>query len=339
MSKEIIDTFDDLTLEETNKLTEDIDTIITIDEETKERIKERAFEEVGISNQKVARIHKRKGYKMWVKVAACIASVFVIGSVTVYASGMLEGLSDYFTGEVADYKDKISDTIQTASNKDYEIAIKGALLDENQFQFVFMVEGKSKKGKKIVSEVLATGNMFSPDEVYATLKDHSKKKVEHYSISRWSNDQVQNADNDRSGVAKIITDELGIDSMAEVEYFEFYCKGIKLTVDAVMTGETISLKAEKKTEIKDVELSPIGFSFIGKDIEIDEATEDVLLTGHKIRYIKKDGTLEEPQNESYDSWDMGDMVHVVADFGMVIQDLDEYKGIQIDGVNFYKTKN
>ncbi|MDO5292816.1 MAG: hypothetical protein Q4F05_08700 [bacterium] len=336
MSKEMIEILDDLVLEEASTLTHEVETMITIDEEKKVRIKNMAFKKQGLPTEKVVKIHNKKGHKVWMKIAACLTGVCLIGSGTVYASDMLEGLSEYFTGKVNDYKDKISDTIQSASNKECQINLKGAVLDENLFQFVYSVEGVNEKGKEYVSEVLGTNNIFSPDEIYATLKDHTKKKAELYSISKWSGDLVENPDNNMSGVVAVMTDCLGIESMNEVEYFEIYDEGMKLTVNAVMTGETIPLMPDKKTDIKDVKISPIGFAFTAKKVIIDEDKEDELITGHKIRYIKKDGTLEEPNNESYNTWNLGDREHIVADFCMNIHDLDEYKGIQIDGVNFYK---
>lgn len=256
MSLGIKEVLNDLTLEETDQLVKPIDEV-TIDTEIKARILNKSLEKAEIDPKKVVSISSKKRYRRWVKVAASIAAIFLVGSATAYATGIIHGLSGYFTGEINQYEDKLSKTIQVASNKDYEISVDGVIADKNQCIFAVSLKGLSVKGKLEVAKF--KDQTWGDIAIYAKLKDTTKKRLETFVTG-------QRGDQNDSYLFTVTKEDLGVSSLEQVESFEIYYKeDVKLEANVIQTGETIPLYAEKKTSLKQVEMSPIGFEYLAKN--------------------------------------------------------------------------
>lgn len=314
MRLDIDELLDDLTLEEAAMITASVEDVI-IDEEIKNRLSTKALSKAQIDTEKVYRMPKKKSSNRWTKIAASIVAILIIGSSTAYAAGMLAGVTKNFTGEVSAFQQELSKTVHDASNSKYKVSVEGAIADKNQCKFALRIKDISLKAKLNITKDSSPD--FTKAEIYAKLKDSTEKKL----------DGLSTESREKDGSACIITvmkEDFDVESMEQVESLQIYYEDIKLTTEVVMLGETISLQPKEKTNIKQVEMSSIGYSYVAENSD------------QEVKWIKNDGTVEEIELFSQIAVEVKDEIHVAGDYSCKIINLEEYQGLQIDGVKYYR---
>jgi len=313
----------------------------TLDEDLIERSEKHSSDS---ANNKTNRYHFYRKPK-WL--AACIAALLVIGTIGVCAAvGVFDGFFKHFTGEVETYWDKISSTISSAANDDLEISIDGAVADKRQCLIVFSTIALSNAGKEIVNKNKGRISLEEM-EVIATLKDGTNIK-----ISGLTSTSYKGAHSSSNGETSCLLEIRPLDiEISSIKTLDLSYKGLSLELNVqndMNMMEYKKLHSDDANALDVVEMSPIGFYF-----EVPVTNTDIRAlrdqeASIEMNPISADGTLSEVGIRGTYIYDEARGVIRIYEYFVVnanktlintIEDLSKYSGIQINGINYYKTES
>ena len=280
--------------------------------------------------------------------AVCVLLVFVIGA-TAYAAGAFDKILLYFKGDTGDYMDGIIASTASVSNGEMTLRIDGAIADEHACHLIVSLVGLTEETKK-----LFTDNVH--DEQSALKAYAVSASGEEVSFWNWGSGSVSErigfrkyrnsffADADATFVVDCEFD--GKHSMSEMDsiWITYQVLALKLDVQQYILPE-YKLFTETETELTDLTISGLGVYFEAPEEWFRQARDD----GSKLEFtmIRSDGSLYENNQEFGLSWSAGcdekyahysgawKMKKKHAMMTIDILDLEEYCGIQINGVNYY----
>lgn len=281
------------------------------------------------------------------RLCICAAAILVLamGCAAVGASGIFGHFSDYFSGDLGSYHERILQSARHAENENFAVGIDGVVSDDMQCMFVYNVEALSGEARSILRKALGKGNIrhFSDEiQLRASFKDGTEQEIQSFSAFEYMDYQ---SDRFQSYVITVQADGLDAGEFGNLRAVEISSRG--LTLEAVsepmktyeLTAEEGAETVEKVAEsaddemgaareiLRDVRLSPLGFSFRG-------CAED-----YDVKLIRRDKTIEDSDDISYGSGfsrsNDDKEVWCFGDFNFQIIDLDKYSGLRINGVNYY----
>lgn len=275
----------------------------------------------------------RRGNRHFTRTAACLAAILVIGGITAAASGVFGQFTEFFNGDLEPYHDQILQSTRYGENDNFAVGIDGVVSDDKQCMFVLKLEALSHSGKQDLREMGKKHQNILREKMTlsACLADGTKQ--EFYGLSVFEYTDLQSSDF-RSYVVTVSAKDIGIDKLDHLEKIQVEFEDITMEAlmdhpmqSVILTAESSDGEVAANDQMRNVELSPIGFSFngYGEDFEI--------------RLIQKDGTLT-GQDKSY-SFGYSKAVDeeeaaVYGDFRYEILNMDEYLGLQINGINYVK---
>ncbi|MBR0596474.1 DUF4179 domain-containing protein [Sinanaerobacter chloroacetimidivorans] len=321
-SVKILNGLDDLNMEETETLLSGINKV-TLSPDEEMLLKAKVLERVGAGElgmaQEVERkteigkraVHSKNRIYMR-RAVACIAAVMVCSIVAIAAANM-DGLQRFWGSDTEIYRDRALETVQSVQNDNVKINIEGIVSDNYQCVFVFSMEALTEEGRKMIKKynnkhmVLDLGikpTMIAGAEdqgmtgIFQYTDDNKDKNYKAYQCDF----QLENVD-----LTKPVTVEFA---------------GLTMRFNIPQYMQVITLYPDSEAGFESVDLSPIGYYY--KDAEYAE----------EVRLIKKDGTLDDELGYFGSmAQENSEEVTVIGSFTRLI-DLNEYLGIQIDGINY-----
>ncbi len=310
----LLNSFDDLTLEETEILLEGINKV-TLPPSEEIRLKTKILEKTGgypirVKNKK----HMRRAL-------LCIAAVMVCTIVADGASN-LDGLQRFWGNDTEIYSKRTVETIQSVQNENIKFNIEGIVADKYQCVFVISIEALTKEGRKIINK--------NTDKHYI-LPLTIKRSFLSGDPNQGASGIFQYTDDNKNKDYKAYRCDFELKNVDLTEPVSIEFEGLSMNFDIPQSMGMITLYAGSAAASQSVDLSPIGYYY--KPAGIDE--DDPLSTEFgEVRLINEDGTLDEKlgyhgamvrgENEE---------VMVIGSFTELI-DLNDYLGIQIDGIKY-----
>ncbi|QHI72434.1 hypothetical protein [Aminipila terrae] len=325
-SVEILKGLDELDLEETEMLLLEINKVtlspkeeMVLKEKVLKKVRSEAWESIGEADKKTVKEEKVLRTKSRIcmrRITACIA-VVMFCSIAAIAATNMEGLQRYWGGDTRVYRDRAIKTIQSVKNENIKANIEGIVTDNYQCVFIFSVEALTKEGRKIIDKNISKHHIVelkinpkmiegSPNTgIFEYTDDNKNKDYKAYKCDF----ELKNVD-----VLQPVTVEFA---------------GLTMNFDIPKYMQVITLYPDSEAGFASVELSPIGFYY--KAAEYAE----------EVRLIKNNGTLEDDDMGYFSSMgqkDNGEVTSIVGSFTRLI-DLNDYLGIQIDGINYTAKKS
>lgn len=280
----------------------------------------------------------------WAAVAACLALVVVLAASAAVATGFLDSLRAYFQGDTEPYLEEILSAAGSVANEDVELRIEGAIADESTCHMIVSLIGLTQEGKGRISAQSLPGAF----DVYALTGDGTR--VEHLAwgaatytkpslFGNTSKSLFEDAD-----ATFIISYYLESGQMCSVKSVCLGYDGLELelAVAGFLSPEyTLQPEIADSSTLHSFRMSRIGlyFSVPASDCPADQLTFDV-------RLIYADGTVasQEEMRElglslSWSSPADNEDVEVTGHWGsaasIAILNLEDYCGVQVNGVNYY----
>ncbi len=259
--------------------------------------------------------------------AVCVAAVLALGGITVLASDILEQFGSYFSGDLGKYHDEILQSMVYAENEDYAIAIDGVLSDERQCMFVFNIEALTRESteelKNMLKECRGFPNVGENLSFTACLTDGTEATPSGSELFQYRDMQ---SDSFQTYVVTLEGNDLEGKSLREVDHWKVSFGGLTLNARAetIMSSQPLTAQ-QPDPQIKDVTWSPIGFGFQSSGEEFE------------VRLINKDGTIDEEKSygAGFQRNDINeDWVSVKGDFRYEVLDLEQYRGLRINGIDY-----
>lgn len=325
-SVEILNGLDDLNLEEAETLLSGINNV-TLSPDEEIYLKAKILQKAGVEEWKMTReverktvmgkrvVHTKSNTYMR-RAAACIAAVMICSIVAIAATNM-DGLQRYWGGDTKIYRDSTIETIQSVENEDVKANIEGIVTDNYQCVFVFSVEALTEEGRKIIDTNIS--------KHYIIALKIKPKMIEGYP----STGIFQYPDDNKNKDYKAYKCDFELENVDVTQPVTVEFAGLTMNFDIPQYMQVITLYPDSEAGFESVELSPIGYYY--KAAEYAE----------EIRLIKKDGTLEDDEMGYFGSMsqkDNGEVTSIVGSFTRLI-DLNDYLGIQIDGINYTAKKS
>lgn len=332
-NREVLKELEELNLEQTEKLLEEINKVTLSKNEIKKMnkklLKKLKREKVGIISQEERTIKARKrkiDFKSSnsIRRVGVLIAVIMTFSVVAIATTNMESLLEYFGDDTEIYLEDSLENIQSVENKDLRINVDGIVSDKYQCFFVLSVEALTKDGKKIIKEATKDKHYVVSD--FEIKYDYiiEEKGNKGYGIFEYGD---YNKKNDYKAY-KCHFELENVDLLKPV-FVELL--GLTMELDIPEPMQMITLYPEKESNIKCVELSPIGFYYINKDLDLEEF-------GSGVSLIKMDGELDEEVGYQCDfPMETDENQLIIGEFRKII-DLNNYKGIRVDGIDYTVNK-
>ena len=286
----------------------------------------------------------------WIAAAACLALLVVFSKpVFNYATG--DAVDSYFEGETEPYMEEILSHVTSVSNEELELRVEGLIADEHCcYMIVSFIGLTDEMEKRLLRGDLEEQDLF---QTHAILSNGERVEV----LSSGSNTYVMNSIEGRKAVSMIpdahavyiITYQFE-KNLSEIEKVGFSFEGLSVEVDAnEYLVPTFGLAAEDgEGKLTDAYISCISFGFTYHfDAPLTEEAVNDMNVNCEIRMIRADGsvlTREEMGEEvgysmtgGYDAGDTETDIDGCWEKGYLpeILDLEEYCGMQVNGVNYY----
>lgn len=304
------------------------------------------------SFQKEKKVKVSKTWK-WVAVAVCFAFLVLTGKPIVnYATTIYHSVTSYFKGETELYMEEILSRVTSVSNEELELRVEGVIADERYCYMIVSFIGLTEE----MENRLLEGNLEEQDlfEKYVIWKDGARE--EHWAsgsitytkeapFGRKAESVIPDAH-----MTYVISYQFDDNNLSETEAIGFAFEGLAVEVDVNdYLAQMYHLEAENgEGKITDVFMSSISFGFTShfdtpatdEDVAVDKAEYD-------IRLIRADGTvltlkeMGESIGYSYSGgYSTGDTEEYIGGCWVEghmpkILDLEDYCGMQINGVNYY----
>lgn len=260
--------------------------------------------------------------------AVCAAAVLALGGITVLASGMIEGFTQYFRGDLGKYHDQILQSRVHAENEDYAIAIDGVLSDERQCMFVLNIEALTRESAEELKQMLKEWRDFPDVEedltFTACLTDGTESAPSGSELFQYGDLQSGSF---KTYVVTLEANDLDVESLREVAYWKVSFGDLTLNAkpETIMSSQPLTAK-QPDPQIKDVTWSPIGFGFQSSGEEFE------------VWLINRDGTVNEDKSygTGFSRENDGDWVSVKGDFRYEVMDLEQFQGLRINGIDYVR---
>lgn len=280
----------------------------------------------------------------WAAVAACLVLGVVLAASAAVATGLLDALQTYFQGDTEPYLEEILSAAGSVANEDVELRVEGAIADESTCHMIVSLIGLTPEGKGRISSQRLPGAF----DVYALTGDGTK--VEHLA---WGA-----AAYTKPGLFGTTAKSFFEDAEAtfiisyyleggQIHEIKSVCLGyddlvLELEVAGHLSPEyTLRPETADSSAPSSLRMSRIGlyFSVPVSDCPTDQLTFDV-------RLIYADGTVasqEQTQDlglslrwsSPADNEDVEVTGHWGSGASIAILDLEDYCGVQVNGVNYY----
>ena len=324
---ELLERLDDLDPEELAPLVSGINKVgLSYDEQMslKSKIMARAgieFDsesepELGNVTEAGGRTVSIKNRKHMRRAVICIASVMACFLVA-FAAANMDALQRYWGDDKELYSGSFSGTAQSVQDENVKMNIEGVVSDKYQCVFVLSVEALTDEGRKMIEQNTGKHDFLGLEmkpTVIDGAEDHCATGIFQYT------DDNKNKDY-KAYECSFELDQIDLTQPVTVEYV-----GLTMNFDIPEPMQIITLYPDAEASIESAELSPIGYYYKVADIDTDFA---------EVRLIKKDGTLEEEMgyHGGMHREEDPEEVMVIGSFTRLI-DLNDYPGIQLDGINY-----
>lgn len=298
-------------------------------------------------------VKRRHGifYKMkWVAVAACVMLIVFVGKpILNYATS--DAVNSYFEGETEPYMEEILSHVTSVSNEELELRVEGLIADEHHCYMIVSFIGRTEEmEKRLLRGDLEEQYLF---QTHAVLLNGEEIEI----LSSGSNTYVMETIEGRKAVSMIpdahatyiITYQFE-NKMSEIEKIGFSFEELYVEVDAnEYLVPAYRLEAEHGVgKLTDAYISSIAFGFTYHfDEPLTEEDVNDMNVDVEFQLIRADGTVltrEEmgvivgySMSSGYQAGDTKMYVDGCWEKGHLpeIIDLEEYCGVQVDGVNYY----
>ncbi|GEM_PF-1283159 len=282
--------------------------------------------------------------------AACVAVILTISVTVAFATGLIDSLMAYFSGETELYLEEILSAVDSASNEDVELRIDGAIADEHTCHIIVSFIGLTEESqRKIAEDDLGIQDSFDTyavlenGEYYYNFMRESATYTEKTNLGKKAKTMFGDADQTYIYTYELYGDD-GI-SMNDIKTLCFAYEGLVLEVDVQQyVSEERNLYAENSDgteQIVDFYASRIGFYFTAiLDDDFDDTFDIKLIyangtvdeyTGRDLGYQLSFGYNTEEDKITYVSGCWGG--ESIVSIGII--DLADYCGIQVNGINYY----
>lgn len=277
--------------------------------------------------------------------AACIALVLVIGISGAVATGGFDSLKFYFGGETESYLDEILSAVTSVSNDQMELRVDGAIADEHTCHMVVSFVGLTDEAKhRFTAGSLEEQGSFQP---YAITKDGQRVEYPSWQSGTYTKmsglgktAKTMFADADMTYLITLFfEDDI---TMSDIEKICFPYEDLTLEVNVqsyIAPEYVLTPEDPAESTITDFHISRIGFCFT-------MPAEDTF----DLKLIRADGTVVEEEEREFGysgSSGCSDEATVSRVSGywcdgspisIVIIDLEDYCGAQVNGENYYFTE-
>lgn len=288
----------------------------------------------------------------WLAAAACFALMVIISKpVLNYATG--DSVNSYFEGETEPYMEEILSHVTSVSNEELELRVEGGIADEYLCYMIVSFVGLTDE----MEARLLQGNLEEQDlfEQYVVLPNG--ERVPH--ITSGSNTHIVETVTGRRKAVSMIPDahatyiisyRFDDNNLSEIEKVGFAFEGLAVEVDVNdYLSPMYRLEAENgEGALTDAYVSRISFGFTYHFDEpiTDEDIENMNIE-YDIRLIRADGTVLTDEEMGEDigysmsgGYGTGDMEECLDGRWMnghmpEIINLEDYCGLQVNGVNYY----
>jgi len=292
----------------------------------------------------------------WVVAAACAVFVVLAGKpVLNYATGLYDSVMNYFEGETELYMEQILSPVTSVSNEELKLCVEGVIADEHQCYIIVSFTGLTDEMEaRLLRGDLDEQELFEQYVVLAN-GEHSE-----WIASGSRTHTTEGIDGKRKAVSMIpgthatyvITYLFDDYDLSEIQKVGFAYEGLFVEVN-VRDSVTPCYRLESsddRANLTDVYVSSMGYGFTYHfEQPISENNIDRMDVFFEVNLIKADGTImtrEEMadigmvENCGYSTgdtecdvrgyWETGHMPRII--------NLEEYCGLQVNGVNYYFVK-
>lgn len=323
-NEEIFDCLDDLNLEETEILLSGIDKVTLSPDEgisLRTKVLKRAgaegmgtTQEANTKTENGKRDRRMRNRIFMGRTAACIAAIMICSSIAI-ASVNMDALQRYWGNDAEIYRDRALETIQSVQNDNVKVNIEGIVSDHYQCVLVISVEALSEKGQEIIKKY-NNKHMVLDLKIKPAMVEGAENQCQ-FGAFQYTDDNKNK--NYKSYKCDFPLKNVDLTKPVTVEF-----AGLSMNFNIPEYMQVITLYPDSNEGVEKVELSPIGYYYENADAEYAD----------QIRLIHKDGTIDEELGYfgSMVKDDNG-KVTIIGSFTRLV-DLNDYAGIQIDGVNY-----
>ncbi|WP_027398456.1 DUF4179 domain-containing protein [Anaerovorax odorimutans] len=317
-SMEFLNILDDLDIEGTDKLLSGINKV-TISYETEKCLKSKVCKKLGaeflITQEEERKTVYNKNKKYIRRAIACIAAVMILSTAALAATN-LDILQLYWGDDKEIYSDRSLETTQSVENENVKFNIEGVVSDKYQCVFILSMEALTKEGQKIIK------NANKDISLALEIKPSFKDDLNHGSMGIF---QYTDDNKNKNYKAYKCDFELKNVDLTKPVIIEF--NGLSMNFNIPQYMQVITLYPDSASGFKSVDLSPIGYYY-----ESEESADNIDL-------INKDGTLDDEMGYHGSMYqENNEKVMIIGSFTRLI-DLDDYMGIQIDGIKYTKLED
>lgn len=249
------------------------------------------------------------------RAVACIAAVMTCSIVAIAATNV-DAVKRFFGNDTEVYSGITLETVQSVENENVKVNIEAIVSDNYQCVFVLSMEAITQEGRNIIKN--ANKDISSALEISPTVLD---------------DDEIENCigifqytDDNKNKNYKAYQCDFELENVDTTKPVTVEFDGLTMKFEIPKFMHIKRLYPEAKPGLGSVDLSPIGYYYKDNELAMD------------VRLIKNDGTLDDElgYNGSM-SQENNEEVLVIGSFTRII-DLNDYLGIQINGVNYTERK-
>jgi len=268
--------------------------------------------------------------------AAFVSFALISGSTIGYSIGAFDGILQYFGGNADYYVDKIITDDLYAADDNVEMRIHGVTVNEDNMHLLVSLNGKSASGKKELEESGLTVREYI--EVFTINADDTLTKCSPVTVGTLTQTNL----NGIQPITKIedVQMTFSVDSKVEGNIIRLCFRNLCIDFDLTEHRfETMFLSPEniEMSEVKDVKMSAVGFSFTMQNMEFHNL-ELTLIKSDGSVYDKSSGKIGYHCGTDYENDSVGYVAGIWCEGSPVnnaVLDLEKFCGLEINGEKFY----
>lgn len=269
-------------------------------------------------------------------IAACVSFALISGSTIGYSIGAFDGILQYFGGNADYYVDKIITDDLYAADDNVEMRVHGVTVSEDYVHLLVSLNGKSASGKKELEESGLTARECI--EVFTINADDMMTKCSSVTVGALTQTNL----NGMQPITKIedVQMTFSVDSKVEGNIIRLCFRNLCIDINLdEHRFETMLLSPEniEMSEVKDVKMSAVGFSFTMQNMEFHNL-ELTLIKSDGSVYDKSGGKIGYHCGIDYESDSVGYVAGIWCEGSPVnnaVLNLENFCGLEINGEKFY----
>lgn len=283
----------------------------------------------------------------WGALAACLVMTAAIGTAA-YATGLTDTLASYFhTEEDTPATDAIAVIDATAANSDMELRIDGVIADKRTCHMVVSFIGLNEKtkdefarGNLSVQEDFSLSAVTRAGEQINILNWESATYTEPGSLGKTKSKSMLE-DADMTYVISYLFEQNGLHTH-DIDTLHFAYQDLVLTMNMpknIYPEYTLRPINAENSSFTEFSASCIGFYLTAKCLDENDFLDDLRLIRTDGTLLSKEEMLEIGYSANYSDDEIPTEIYVEGRWGVsptvAIINLDEYSGIQVNGVPYF----